>query len=86
MKQLEGRPEIEYPSPWTFKLIGREEDDMREAVATIVGDHAYSLTFSNQSAKGKYCSLNLDMVVLNEPHRLNTFEALMQHQSIQIVL
>ena len=86
MQRLEGRPEIEYPCPWTFKVIGREEDDMREAVAEIVGNHGYCLTFSNQSARGKYCSLNLDMVVVDEPHRLNTFEALMHHRSIQIVL
>lgn len=86
MKPLEGRPEIEYPCPWTFKIIGQVEEDIRQAVATIVEGHAYELTFSNQSARGKYCSLNLDMVVVDEPHRLNTFEALMKHHSIQIVL
>ncbi|MDP6038409.1 MAG: DUF493 domain-containing protein [Candidatus Latescibacteria bacterium] len=86
MQELEGRPEIDYPCPWTFKVIGREEEQMRDAIAEIVGDHAYSLTFSNQSAQGNYCSLNLDMVVLDEPHRLNTFDALVHHNSIQIVL
>ena len=86
MQRLEGRPEIDYPCPWMFKVIGREEEHMRQAVAEIVGDHAYSLTFSNQSAHGKYCSLNLNMVVVDEPHRLNTFGALMHHKSIQIVL
>ena len=86
MQPLEGRPDIDYPCPWSFKVIGREEDEIRQAVAEIVGDHAYTLTFSNQSAHGKYCSLNLDMVVVDEPHRLTTFEALMHHASIQIVL
>lgn len=86
MQELEGRPEINYPCPWIFKLIGREEEQMRVAVAEIVGDHAYTLTFSNQSAQGTYCSLNLEMVVLDEPHRLSTFDALIHHHSIQIVL
>ncbi len=86
MRRLNRRPEIEYPCPWNFKVIGREEDHMRQAIAEIVGDYAYALTFSNQSRHGKYCSLNLDMVVLDEPHRLTIFEALRHHRSIQIVL
>lgn len=83
---LEGQSEIEYPCPWNFKIIGREEEHMRRAIAEIAGDSDYMLTFSNQSRHGKYCSLNLDMVVLDEPHRLNIFEALRHHRSIRIVL
>ena len=83
---LEGRPEIEYPCPWNFKIIGREEEHMRRAIAEIVGDSDYILTFSNQSMHGKYCSLNLDMLVIDESHRLNIFESLRHHRSIQIVL
>ena len=86
MEHTEGRLEIEYPCAWNFKVIGREEELMRQAVAEIVGDHAYTLTLSNRSTHGKYCCLNLDMVVLNEPHRHNTFEALRLHQSIRFVL
>lgn len=83
---IEGPSEIEYPCPWNFKVIGREEEHMRQAIAEIVGNSDYTLTFSNQSRYGKYCSLNLDMVVLDEPHRLNIFEALRRHRSIRIVL
>lgn len=86
MQRLNRRPEIEYPCPWNFKVIGREEDHMRQAIAEIMGDYAYRLTFSNQSRHGKYCSLNLDMVVFNESHRLNIYAALIHHRSIQIVL
>lgn len=86
MQELEGGSEIEYPGSWTFKVIGREEAQMREAIAEIVGDHTYTLTFSNQSAQGTYCSLNLDMMVLDESHRLNTFDALVHHDSIKMVL
>ena len=86
MQRLNRRPEIEYPCPWNFKVIGREEDRMRQAIAEIMGNSAYRLTFSNQSRHGKYCSLNLDMVVLDEPHRLDIFEALRHHRNIRIVL
>ena len=83
---LERQSEIEYPCLWNFKIIGREEKHMRRAIAEIVGNSDYTLTFSNQSRHGKYRSLNLDMVVRNESHRLNIFEALRHHRSIQIVL
>lgn len=86
MQRFNRRPEIEYPCPWNFKVIGREEDRMRQAIAEIMGDCAYRLTFSNQSTHGKYCSLNLDMIALDEPHRLDIFEALRRHRSIRIVL
>ena len=83
---FEEKSEIEYPGLWNFKIIGREEKYMRRAIAEIVGDGDYTLTFSNQSRHGKYRSLNLDMVVLDESHRLNIFESLRHHLSIQIVL
>lgn len=83
---IEGPSEIEYPCLWNFKIIGREEEHMRRAIAKIVGDSDYTLTFSNQSRHGKYRSLNLDMVVLDESHRLNIYEALRHHRSIRIVL
>ena len=33
MQRLNRRLEIEYPCPWNFKVIGREEDHMRQAIA-----------------------------------------------------
>ena len=54
---LEEKSEIEYPCLWNFKIIGREEKYMRRAIAEIVGDGDYTLTFSNQSRHGKYRSL-----------------------------
>ena len=34
---LERQLEIEYPCSWNFKIIGREEEHMRRAIAEIVG-------------------------------------------------
>lgn len=86
MRQIEGRPEIDYPCPWHFKIIGRDESLMRLAIANIIGDQKHTLTLSNHSAQGNYCSLDLEMVVQSEPHRIEIYTALVQHTSIQIVL
>ena len=87
MQAIEGRPEIDYPCPWSFKVIGRDEKDMRHAIGEIVGSkHKYTITVSNHSAKGTYCSLNLHMTVINEPHRIYIYTALTEHESTKIVL
>jgi len=86
MRMLEGRPDIDYPCPWRFKVIGRDEAKMRGAIDEIVGNHEYTITVSNHSAQGTYCSLNLEMTVINEPHRIYVYTALMEHDSTKIVL
>ncbi|MFT5369727.1 MAG: putative lipoic acid-binding regulatory protein [Candidatus Latescibacterota bacterium] len=86
MQMLEGRPDIDYPCPWNFKVIGRDEAEMRQAIGDIVGDKAYTITLSNHSANGTYCSLNLHMTVINEPHRIYIYIALTEHDSTKIVL
>lgn len=86
MHRLEGRPEIDYPCPWQFKIIGRNEHQMRTAIAEIVGENAHTITLSKRSARGTYCSLDLEMVVQSEPHRIHTYAALVHHESINIVL
>jgi putative lipoic acid-binding regulatory protein len=86
MHLLEGRPEIEYPCPWNFKIIGQNETLMRLAIAEIVGSQTHTLVLSKYSAQGNYCSLDLKMVVQSEPHRVETYTALVQHQNIKIVL
>ena len=86
MQFLEGRPEIDYPCPWSFKVIGRDETQIRDAIAEIVGEYAHTVTLSNHSAQGNYCSLNLEMVVIDEPHRIGTYTALVEHRSIKLVL
>ena len=86
MRELSGRPEIDYPCEWGFRLIGWDETDIRGAVAHVLGGQDHSLTYSNASSTGKYCSLNLEMRVLDETHRLGVFEALLGHPSIRLVL
>lgn len=86
MHRLEGRPEIGYPCPWQFKIIGRDETQMRTAIVEIVGGNTHTITLSKHSTRGTYCSLDLEMVVQSEPHRIHTYTALVRHESIKVVL
>jgi putative lipoic acid-binding regulatory protein len=86
VKPLEGRkPEIFYPCPWNYRIIGSDELQMRAAVREIVGQVAYTLELSNQSRGGKYRSLDLELVVVDEAQRLGLFDALRKRAEIRFV-
>lgn len=84
--KLEGKPLIVYPCRWEYKVIGLSEDSMRAAIAEIVAGLEHTLTFSNASREGKYCSLLLAVTVASEEHRNEIFAALQNHPDIRMVL
>lgn len=85
-ENLEGKPLIVYPCQWQFKTIGLSEQLMREAIVEIVADTEHTLSFSNTSRGGKYCSLLLSVTVSSEKHRNDLFVALQNHRHIVMVL
>ena len=92
--ELEGKPEIEYPCPWTYKVIGKDEDDVRRAVKVMLavcldqssGDRAWELSLSRTSGQGKYVSLNLRLLVPDEATRLRVYEQLQDSDAVRLVL
>ena len=88
MKELEGRTSaaIDYPSSWSYQIIGADEDSLRWAVAEIIQDRTYRMVRSRSSEKGKYLSFQLEVVVESEGHRLAVYEALRAYPAVKIVL
>ncbi len=88
------RPEISYPAPWSFKVIGTDEDDVRRAVKITLavcldqgsGDRAYELGLSRTSGRGSYVSLNLSLVVMSEAERDALFTGLADCPEIRMVI
>lgn len=80
------RPEIEYPCPWSYRLIGVSEEDLRAAAREVVGDTAYEFTPGRTSAQGKYLSCTLALVVRDEAHRRGLFARLAAHPATRYVL
>lgn len=79
------KPHIDYPCPWDYQLIGKNEQRLRGAVAVTLNDK-YVLTLSHHSKNMRYCSMQLTIEVRDDAHRLNTFEKLRQHDDILFVL
>ncbi len=89
-----GKPVVEYPCLWGYKVIGLDEDAMREAVKLCLdsclnensGDREFELGMSRTSAKGKYVSLSLNLNVQDESERNAVFEALTNRPEIVMVI
>ncbi|MCD6585083.1 MAG: DUF493 domain-containing protein [Desulfobacteraceae bacterium] len=60
---------VEYPCQWSYRIIGTEEEVIRSAVKEYMKEAEFQLSASNTSRSGKYISLNLEIIVLNEDAR-----------------
>lgn len=89
MKIIDGcqtRPDIDYPCQWLFKVIGSGCLEVETAIKEVVGDAPFKTTPSNASSGGKYCSVNLEMEVTGEEHRLEMYRRLGDCAAIKVVL
>jgi putative lipoic acid-binding regulatory protein len=87
VQPLDGKkPVIEYPCAWTYQVIGLDEQELRAAVAEVIGDARHTLESGNSSKGGKYLSLGLEVHVVDEGHRLRIFQLLSAHPAIRFVI
>lgn len=92
--ESQGKPIIEYPCPWDYKIIGTSERALREAVHACLerflngdsGEREFELGMSRTSDGGKYVSLNLNLMVMDEAERNGIFASLAGHPEIRIVI
>ena len=82
----EQKVELQYPCSWCYKVIGSEKEALERAIKEVILEREHSLNESNRSAKGKYISLNLELLVHNEDDRNFIYEALKAHNHIKMVL
>jgi putative lipoic acid-binding regulatory protein len=88
------RPDITYPTPWSFKVICTDEDAVRSAVREVLetcldpgtGKRAWELGVSRTSSGGSYISLNLSLTVMSEDERNALFAGLSGRPEIRMVI
>lgn len=80
------KPKIDYPCLWQYKVIATDCLQIRQIVNEHVGDAPYSLSESNKSSGGKYVSMNLELTVQSDSHRLRLYEVLAAHPAVKVVL
>jgi len=77
---------LDYPCKWTYKVIGKNEEDIKNAVKATLSEREYSLKISHSSKKGKFLSFTLDLLVHNEDDRKTLYDVLCKHDKINMVL
>lgn len=77
---------VNYPCPWSFRIIGRDKETMKQAITVYMKDAEYLLIASNTSRSGKYVSLNLETVVADEDTRNRIYLELKQLACVTLVI
>jgi uncharacterized protein len=85
----ESRPLIDYPTDYTFKVMGRQEGGFTQHVLAlfrrILGEELPPDAVREQpSSRGTYVSVNVTVYLVSEEHRRSIYEQL--HQDERIVL
>jgi uncharacterized protein len=80
------KPVLGYPCRWVYKVIGHDKEILQGVIRAAIQDLSYTVSPSHTSATGKYCCLNVEMVVPSEAARLAIYEALQSHPAVKIVL
>ncbi|ATB32551.1 HP0495 family protein [Melittangium boletus] len=83
----EKKPLIEYPTVYTFKVMGRQAPDfvdyVRGLFRVLMGTEISPDSIQEQpSSKGTYVSLSVSVYLLSEEHRRSIYERLRQESRI----
>ena len=83
------RPEINYPTSWGFKLIGRDKEALLKCIKEImteVGDKKHLCSLGNASKTGKFHSYNASCTVDTEEERNKIFKYFESHDDVDMVI
>jgi putative lipoic acid-binding regulatory protein len=83
---MDRRPEIAYPSSWTYKVVGEGEEELFAHLERVLAGLAHEKTVSRKSTGGRYISIELTLVVRDEEQRLGLYELLQKHPAVRVVL
>ncbi|CAM3589173.1 YbeD family protein [Arcobacter aquimarinus] len=80
------RLELNYPCNWEYKLVVLEHINIKMTVKEIISNREHKVKESKVSAKGKFKSYTLELLVHNEDDRKELFKQLGEHENIKMVL
>ena len=83
----ENKPLIEYPTVYTFKVMGKQAPDfveyVRELFRLLMGTEISPDSLREQpSSKGTYVSVSVSVYLLSEEHRRSIYSRLRQEQRV----
>ena len=85
-KNTQEKPEINYPTKWGFKVIGKDKEKVQQAIKDVMGEKSHSCKFSNSSKKGNFHSFAAECTVDSEEERDRLYKAFGKHDDVDYVL
>lgn len=83
---MEGKPEITYPCPWSYVVVGVGESELSTHIESVLAGESFERVTSRHSSSGKYVSVEVTLVVRDEEHRVGVFRALQDSPLVKIVI
>jgi len=80
------KPDIEYPTNWGFKIIGKDKKKLLSCIKEIMGDKEHLCSVGNTSKTGKFTTYNASCVVKDEDERNKIFKYFEDHSDINMVI
>ncbi len=87
--ETQEKPEINYPTNWGFKLIGRDKEALLSCIKEImkeVGDKEHLCSLGNTSKTGKFTTYNASCSVESEEERNKIFKYFETHDDVDMVI
>jgi putative lipoic acid-binding regulatory protein len=80
------RPEINYPTQWGFKIIGKDPKKLLECIKKVMGEKKHDCTLGNRSKTGKFHSYNASCSVESEAERNKIFKYFETDEDVNMVM
>ena len=83
------KPEINYPTNWGFKLIGRDKEALLACIKEIMkemGEKEHLCSLGNTSRTGKFTTYNASCTVNTEEERNRIFKYFETHDDVDMVI
>ena len=82
----EQKAEITYPTPWGYKIIGTDIEELKKIAEEVMKEKEFSMEEGLKSATGKYQTLTLNTVVFTEEERLGLFNTFKDFPAVKAIL
>jgi len=85
-KNTQEKPQIEYPTRWGFKLIGRDKEALLACIKEVMGEKEHLCSLGNRSRTGKFTTYNASCIVDTQEERDRIFKYFQEHKDVEMVI
>ena len=82
----EHKLELDYPCNWKYKLVIRQEQNIKKIIKEVLDEREHGVKPSKVSKEGKFKSYTLELLVHNEEDRKALYQILGDHEHIKMVV